>query len=65
MSLRDVPTSHSVIFSLFGCTNSSLVEFRSGHLQFSKLNIKQDNIKKLYEEVFKYKFIIGVHFNSK
>ena len=36
---------------MFGCTNSSLVEFRSGYqYQFTKLNIKQDHVKKLYEE---------------
>ena len=51
-SMKDVPTSHTVIFSMFGCTNPSLTEFRSGggYHQFTKLNIKADNIKKLYEE---------------
>ena len=51
-ALRDVPTPHSIIFSMFGCMSSSLVEFRTGyHNQFTKLNIKQDHVKKLYEEV--------------
>jgi hypothetical protein len=50
-SMRDVPTSHSIIFSMFGCTNPSLTEFRSGyHNQFTKLNIRADHVKKLYEE---------------
>ena len=50
-SMRDVPTSHSIIFSMFGCTNPSLTEFRSGgYHQFAKLNIRADHVKKLYEE---------------
>lgn len=50
-SMRDVPTSHSVIFAMFGCTNPSLIEFKSGyHHQFTKLNIRADHVKKLYEE---------------
>lgn len=52
-SMRDVPTSHSVIFSMFGCTNPQLTEFRAAyHHQFSaKLNIRgADHVKKLYEE---------------
>lgn len=50
-SLRDVPTPHSVIFSMFGCTNPTLLLNNSyGHYQFTRLNIKADNIKKLYEE---------------
>jgi hypothetical protein len=60
LALKDVPTSHAVIFSMFGCTNPSLVEFRSGYQsQFTKFNIKQDHVKKLYEEV-KY----GIFFNN-
>jgi Rap guanine nucleotide exchange factor 2 len=56
-SMRDVPTSHTVIFSMFGCTNPSLIEFRAGgglgsgaYHQFTKLNIRADHVKKLYEE---------------
>lgn len=52
-SMRDVPTSHTLIFSMFGCTNSALIEYRNGGAsshQFAKLNIKADHIKKLYEE---------------
>lgn len=54
-SMRDVPTSHTVIFSMFGCTNPSLIEFRGGlgsgaYHQFTKLNIRADHVKKLYEE---------------
>lgn len=53
-SMKDVPTSHSIIFSLFGCTNPSLIERNYGFSshQFTRLNIKADHIKKLYEEVF-------------
>jgi hypothetical protein len=49
-----VPTSHSVIFTMFGCTNPNLIEsFKSGGvgIQFTKQIIKPDHIKKLYEEV--------------
>ena len=51
---------------MFGCMSSSLVEFRTGyHNQFTKLNIKQDHVKKLYEEVtniyFVMKFIIQLN----
>lgn len=58
--MRDVPTSRSIIFTMFGCTNPSLIEFRNGatvggvsgsYHQQSKFNIKADHIKKLYEEV--------------
>jgi ssDNA-specific exonuclease RecJ len=51
-SMRDVPTSHSIIFSMFGCTNPTLInEFRSHgyHHQFPKLRAP-DHVKKLYEE---------------
>ena len=53
-SMKDVPTSHNVIFNMFGCTNASLIEYRNGGAsshQFAKLNIKADHVKKLYEEV--------------
>ena len=53
VSMRDVPTSHSIIFSMFGCANPQLTEFRSAysyHHQFTKLNIRADHVKKLYEE---------------
>jgi len=49
-ALRDVPTAHTVIFSMFGCTNQSLIEYRSAGNQFAKLNIKENHVKKLYEE---------------
>jgi hypothetical protein len=55
-SLKDVPTSHSVIFTMFGCTNPQLIEstFKQtgvGYQFTTKLNGKADHVKKLYEEV--------------
>ena len=57
--MRDVPTSRAIIFTMFGCTNPLLIDFRNGltgssvgssYHQQSKFNIKTDHIKKLYEE---------------
>lgn len=60
-SLKDVPTSHSIIFTMFGCSNSALLGFRSNAAGGGggsgvvggvsvKLNMKTDHIKRLYEE---------------
>ncbi len=63
VALKDVPTSHAIIFAMFGCTNPALY-VNSSHSgsyyhQFAKLNIKADNVKKLYEEViFKKHYIL-------
>ncbi|CAF0795635.1 unnamed protein product [Brachionus calyciflorus] len=52
-SMKDVPTSQSVIFSMFGCDSSSFLEFRNmgvtSHQLAAKI-IKADHVKKLYEE---------------
>lgn len=57
-SLKDVPTSHSIIFTMFGCSNSALLGFRANGAGGGsavggvsvKLNMKTDHIKRLYEE---------------
>ena len=50
---------------MFGCSNPNLIEssFKSSGgmagLQFTKLSIKPDHIKKLYEEVISFSLFIS------
>ncbi len=53
--MNDVPTSHSVVFTMFGCTNPSLTNGIRPH-QLAKSNLKNENIKRHYEEVKKQDF---------
>lgn len=53
--MSDVPTSYSIIFSMFGCINSNL--FNGNNLrsnQLTKLNMKTEQTKKLFEEVLRF-----------
>ena len=58
--MRDVPTSHSIIFTTFGCSHSSFLSIKKAYGRdepsslavglTSKLNMKPDHIKRLFEE---------------
>ena len=60
-SLNDAPTSHSIIFSMFGCSNTNLTNGGSRSYNFTKVNMKNEQTKKLYEEVSRTK---SIYFNK-